>query len=160
MKKAILGYGSILLACLFLEWWLIFYSPLNLPDKIPKTPISINGLLLLGLILTILIIAEKRVLKINHDLNILQLTLFGTAICFFAELIFQALRQPFLKADNFSEHLYFYMMGTVGTSVFALAIAFLVAFQLKTKKTGQLLLLIVGLIIIINIVRYLFPTFA
>ena len=156
--SGILKYSSILLLGLLLQWWIIFYSPLNLPERIPTTPIKVDGLLLVVLLLTILIIAEKRFLKVNPDSTIFKLMVYGTTICFLAEIVFQAIRQPFLNAESFSDRFYYFLLGTIGITAYSAAFSFFIAFQLKRKKTGQLILLIIGFVAIINIIKYLFPT--
>jgi hypothetical protein len=158
MKTIVLKYSLILLVGLLVEWWIIWYSPLSLPERIPAAPIKIDGLLLVGLLLTILIIAEKRFLKNNPDTTIVNLTVLGTTICFIAEIIFQTIRQPFLSAEAFNERLHYFLLGTIGVTMFGAVFSFLVAFQLVRKKTGQLILLIIGFIVLINIVKYVFPT--
>ena len=157
MTASIFKYGFFLLLALFAHFWIFYYSSWNLPEVIPGTPIKISGLLLVGVILTILILAEKNFLKKHPDQTIFNLTILGSAICFFAEFIFQSFRQAFIMADTFSDRLYFFLLGTIGISIFGAAFSFLIAFQLKTKRTGQLVLLIIGLCVIVNIVKYLFP---
>jgi len=157
MKSSILKYSLILLFGFLIEWWIVWYSPLHLPQRIPYTPIKIDGLLLGGLLLTIFIIAEKRFLKANPGATIFSLTVLGTTICFIAEIIFQTIRQPFLTDRTFSEHLHYFFRGTIGLSIFGAVFSFFVAFQLIRKKTGQLILLIIGFAVIVNIGRYFFP---
>lgn len=157
MKTTILKYSPILLVGLLVEWWIIWCSPLNLPERLPATPIKIDGLLLVGLLLIILIIAEKRFLRSNPDTTIFNLTVIGTTTCFLAEIIFQTIRQPFLTADTLNEHLHYFLLGTIGVTIFGAVLSFLIAFQLIRKNTGQLFLLIIAFIAIVNIVKYIFP---
>lgn len=121
---------------------------------------SIDGLLLIGLFLTVLIIALKKYLKEHLETSTLKLTLLGSAICFVAELVFQAVRQPFLNAVGFNEHLYYYLLGTFVVSIMGTAFSFFIAFQLKKKKTNQLILLIIAFVIIVNIIKNIFPSLA
>lgn len=158
MKTIILKYSPILLVGLLVEWWIIWYSPLDLPERIPATPIKIEGLLLVGLLLTILIIVQKGFLKSNPDTTIFNLTVLGATICFIAEIIFQAIRQPFLTAGTPNEHLHHFLLGTIGVTIFGTILSFLVAFQLVRKNTGHLILMIIGFIVLVNIIKYVFPT--
>lgn len=157
MKIIVIKFSTVLLIGLLIEWWTTHFSPLNLPEYIPHTSIQISGLLLIGLILTILILAHKRVLKLNSSTTIFQLTIAGSLICFISETIFQILRQPTLNADTLADRIYYFALGIIGITIFGTALSFLVAFQLKTKKTGQLVLFIVGFIIIVNIIKYYLP---
>jgi len=168
VKALILKYSLILLLGLLFEWWLVCYSPFHFPDRItplsfpgdssPSPTISVNGLLLVGLLLTVLILALKSYLKTNPETNILKMTTLGAMICLSSEIIFQAIRQPFIDAQTFNEHLYYFLLGTIGTSIFGAVFSFLIAFQLKKKKTAQLVTLIIGFLIIANLVKYFFPT--
>jgi hypothetical protein len=157
MNQKIFKYSFILSIGLLFEWWLIWYSPLTIPELIPMTPIKIDGLLLGGLLLTVLIFAQKRFLQANPDTTILKLTIYGTSICFFAEFIFQGLRQFFISADTLNERIHYFFLGTIAVSIFGAVLSFLISFQLKTKKTGQLILLIITFIIAFNIFKHFFP---
>jgi hypothetical protein len=158
MRPTIIKYTLLLLVGQLISWWTFFFSPFDIPDKIPQTPIKIDGIILIGLLLTILIFAQKKFLKLQPETTIIKLTLLGTIICFSSEVIFQTVRQPTLIADTLNDHIYYFLLGTIGVSLFGTAISFLTAFQLKTKKTGQLILMIIGLMTLANILKYLFPT--
>jgi hypothetical protein len=158
MKIIIIKFSSIFLIALLVEWWLMHYSPLNLPENIPNTPIRISGLLLMGIILTVLIATQKKILKLNPSTSILKLTLISSLICFISEAIFQLLRQFIIYADNISDRIYYFALGTIGMTIFAAIFSFFVAFQIKTKKTGQLILMIIAFIFIINVFYYFFPS--
>lgn len=157
MKGTILKYSFILLIGFLLEWWIIWFSPLNLPERIPATPIRIDGLILVGLLLTVLIMAEKQFLRNNPNTTIFNLTVIGTTICFLAEIVFQAIRQPFINAYTFSEHLYYYLLGIIVVTLYGAALSFLIAFQLKRKNIKQLLFLIIAFAAIVNLIKYIFP---
>jgi hypothetical protein len=157
MRNQILKYSGILLIGLLFEWWLIFYSPLNLPKRIPLTPIKIDGLLLTALIISILIFSQKSFLKIYNDLSIFKLTLLGSSICFLAELFFQLIRQPTLNAEGFNEKSFYFFLGVIGVTLFGTIFSFFIAFQLKTKRTGILILMIILFIVLVNIIKYFFP---
>src|SRR5262245_16582328 len=107
MRSYLTKYSSILLIGLLFEWWIVYYSPLNLPESIPYTPIKISGLLLIALILTVLIIAEKKFFRLNEQSSIWKLTLLGGAIAFIAEVVFQLIRQPFIQANTLNERVYY-----------------------------------------------------
>lgn len=156
-RQLSLKYGFLLLIGLIIEWWIVWYSPLNLPEKIPSTPIRVDGILLIILFLIVFIKAEKDYLKANSEATILELTILGTVICLLAEIIFQLIRQPFLNAVAFSEHLYYYTIGVLVVTVFCAFLSFLVAFQLKTKQTFKLVLIIIGFVVLINGIKHFFP---
>ena len=120
MKKTVIKYSLILLIGLLIECWIIWFSPLNLPERITpfkyifgnaaNNSISVDGLLLIALFLSVLIIAIKSYFKENPATNILNLTVLGTSICIVAEMVFQAIRQLFINVDSLSERVHFYLI--------------------------------------------------
>jgi hypothetical protein len=170
MKSSVLKYSAILLIGLLIEWWLVTFSPINLPERLyvnlpgsdsTNSPsVKVDGLLLVALILAVLITTLRRFLRANPNATIFKLTLIGTTICFLAEAIFQAIRQPFLNAEGVNEHLHYFLLGVIAITIFGAAFSFLIAFQLKTKKTGKLVGMIIGFVILVNIVKYFFPSLA
>jgi len=78
-------------------------------------------------------------------------------MCFFAEITFQMIRIPTLEAEAISERICYFLYGTIGVSAFAAVFSFLVAYQLKTKKTTQLLLLVIAFLFVICILKSFFP---
>lgn len=149
----IIKYSGILLIWILILWWAIFFSPFNIPELIPHTPIKTYGLFFGTMILTTLIFAEKELLRNNAKLNIVTLTLIGTAICFTTEVIFQAI----LSSTDLSNKLYHYVKGVTSTTMLCVFFPFFIAFQLKTKRTGLLLLFIVIFLILFKLLTLAFP---
>lgn len=159
MRVIFLKFSAILLFGFIIEWWITWYSSLTfLQGTIPHTPMKISGLLLGILMIGVLIVALRAVLNLNPELSVLKLTVFGMAICLVAEIIFQTIRQPFLTANSISDRLYYYLLGTIGVSVFAAAFAFFISFQLKTKNTKLLVIMIAVFLVIISIIKKLLST--
>ena len=154
----IIKYTPLLLVGQIISWWTFFFSPFNIPDKIPMTPIKIHGLILFGLLVTILIMAQKKLLKLHPKATITKLTLLGILICFSSEVIFQTLRQTTLNTETFKDRIFYFFLGVVSITIFGTVISFLTAFQLKTKKTGQLIIMIIGFLVFINLINRFFPT--
>lgn len=153
LAKTILKYAAFLAAAMVFEWWLLYLSPLNIPEFIPRTPIKINGLLLVGTTVIILIIALKKILKEEPGTNIFKLTVLGSVICFIAEVIFQSIQLSTIHSDK----LYTFLHGVVGVTIFDIIISFFVAFQTKTGKTGQLLVFIVIFVAVLKVLLWAFP---
>jgi hypothetical protein len=141
-RRRILQSSGILLLLFLMEWWIIYLSPFNIPEYIPNTPIKIDGLLLSSTIIILLLWQFKNLLLVLPTLSIWKLTMIGTLTVFIAEVLFQSLRQFHMNADTLRDHIYYFILGTMGVSLFSTVIAFLIAFQLKTKRTNTLLLLI------------------
>jgi hypothetical protein len=159
MKPAtiiILKYSGLLLFAFLIAWWFCFFSPFNIPEYIPHTPIKIYGLILTALILTTLILSQKELLKENEIRSVINLTLLGTVINFVNELIFQFI----LSFTETSDKLYHFIMGTTTTTIFCAILSFFVAFQLKTKRTGRLIFYICVSLIAFKVLTILVPSIA
>ena len=131
----------------------LFLSPIDVPEYIPHTPIKILGFLFCGFMLTILIISQKEALEKDSALRIVNLVCIGTAICFIMEVFFQ-LVQSFTNDVN---KLHYFISGVVSTTIFGAILSFFVAFQLKTKRTGRLVLFIFILLVLFKILIMAFP---
>ncbi len=153
MKVIFTKYSILLLAGFLISWWFLFYSPLDIPDYIPGTPIKIDGLILLSILITILFFSQKEFLKSQPELTLFKLTLIGTLICFSSEIVFQLIRQLTLDGYHPTERIRYFARGVFGVTIFAAVVSFLVAFQLKTKKTNKLVLMIIGFIVLVNLIR-------
>lgn len=160
MKIYILKYSGFLLLGLLVEYWIVWHSPLNISQNIPRTTIKTEGLLLFVLFLSIIITVLNTFFKSHPNTSLLKLGTLGTVICFISLSIFHAVRQIFINADTLNDSVYYFLLGTIGVSTFGAILSFLVAFQIRTKKTGQLILLIIGMIILSNIVQYVFQYFS
>ena len=140
---------------LLILWWVMFFSPFGIPELIPYTPIKTYGLFFTGMILTILIFAEKKILRNNPQSNIINLTLSGTVICFIMEVIFQVI----LSFTESSDKLYYFIKGVTTTTILCAFLSFFIAFQLKTRRTKRLLLLIGIFVALFKILTLAFPSF-
>ncbi|MHB1277448.1 MAG: hypothetical protein ACYC1Q_03555 [Bacteroidia bacterium] len=155
MKITFTKYSILLLAGFLISWWLQFYSPFVIPDYIPGTPIKIDGLILLSVLLAILIFSQKEFLKKQPELTIFRLTLLGTLICFSSEIVFQLARQLTFVGYHPTERIMYFARGVFWVSLFAGALSFLVAFQLKKKEKSKLVLMIIGFILLANLILFL-----
>lgn len=75
-------YIVLLTASLLFEYYILFLSSLHIPEFIPFTQINLNGLVLMIIFISILIFFLKELIKINQQLSVTYLTLYGAAICF------------------------------------------------------------------------------
>jgi hypothetical protein len=132
-------YAGVLVLIALLQRWVLFYSPLNIPVYIPATPININGLLVATVRILILILMIKRIISEKPAFTIVELTLSGALAGLITEFVMQYIR----SFEDENDRLYHFLYGLIGMTFRDLILAFLVAFQLKTRRTGQLLLLIV-----------------
>lgn len=147
----ILIYSWALFIAILFTWWLFIYSDLGIPLVFSFEPrISIYGLALSACIITLLIFAEKSLLKNKRNINILNLTLYGGAIALLSQIVFQVFMLFFDEAD----HIITRILAMV---IIEVVICFLIAFQLKTKKTGILVGMIVCFLIVFKLMTLLFP---
>jgi hypothetical protein len=149
-------YSAILFIWVLLLWWALFLSPFDVPEYIPHTPIKIYGLAFTAFILTILILSHKEALRKIPSLSIARLVLIGTAICFIMELLFQFTQSFTLSSDK----LRYFISGVTFTTIFGAILSFLIAFQLKTKRTNLLLLFIVIFFLLFKALTIVFPSMA
>lgn len=137
------------MAVLILAHWCFFYAlPFNIPDKIPATPIKLNGLALCIICFFPILFFEKSALKSNDTLGIMALTLWGTLVGVWAEAFFKLFQLLVLWDTTFIEAVKAILVIGSYDAVFA----FLIAFQLKTHKTKVLIWMIVGFVVLTNII--------
>jgi cytochrome bd-type quinol oxidase subunit 2 len=158
MRNIILKYTALLLAGHLFNYWLLYYSPLNLPERIPHTPINIGGLFLIVLVITILIFFQKTVLKLDNQKTVLQLTVLGALVCFLSELLFQVLRFPTVAGDTLSQRIYYCIRGIIVVPLMCIIPSFFIAFQLKTKKTKLLLFMILIFFVLVGLLKNFYPS--
>ena len=130
----------------------------NLHATLPLVPIRPLGVLTSALLISVIIIALKKLKRLQSAVSIIKYSLFGTLIVLISEMFLQFIRQCTFEGLEFNERLTMYIQSLIGATIFGFIISFLTAFQLKTKKTNQLVLIIVGLLICYNILVRIFPT--
>jgi len=153
LNRLLIKYTGLLLLGFLLEWWLRIYSGFNIPKYIPGTPFNVSGLYLITLLLVILIIFNKKLLKISSTFSIIKHTLLSSLIIFLSEFFFQLLRSSTFEDYTLQERFREFLLGLVGMTIFASFISFFIAFQIKTKRTKILLIFIaifLGLCLIIK----------
>lgn len=158
MRNIILKFSALLLIGHLFNYWLLYYSPLNLPERIPHTPINIGGLFLIVLTVAVLIFFQKTVLKLDNQKTVFQLTLLGAPVCFISELLFQALRFPTVIADTLSQRIYYCIRGAIVVPLMCIIPSFFIAFQLKTKKTKLLLFGILIFFVLFGLLKNFYPS--
>ncbi|MBB6131267.1 hypothetical protein [Mucilaginibacter lappiensis] len=134
--KIIIKYSLITFVAFLANWYILFESPLNIPEFIPFTPVKTNGAILCAICITVLIIAQKSLIKVQQDISIILLMLYSTCIFFIAECLFHGVMLIMIIDYTLHE----FLSGIIAITLFNAALSFFVAFQLKTKRTGQLIL--------------------
>jgi len=134
-------------------WWILFISTLNIPEFIPHTPIKLYGFCLIVVIITLFIITEKHLIKLQPEISIIKLTFIGATISFITEVVFQSILSTTLTSDKF----YFFCSGVITATIFETIISFLIAFQLKAKKTGLLIVFIITFCLLCKMMMFFYP---
>lgn len=150
----ILKYSLILFVIITTSFWLFGYSDNNLPQYIPHTPIRINGAVIAFSFLTIIILAQKEVLRSQPDVGIKKLMFISSLIVAIAEISFQPIRASTFEDNKFHEFLY----GFAGSTVISIILSFFAAYQLKTKKSGLLILFFLILTVVFSVLKYFYPS--
>jgi hypothetical protein len=143
LRKLVLLCSGLLFFVFCIQWWILYISPFNIPSYIRQTPINIGGLLLGASFILLFIWLFKKLLFIKPDLPVWKLSGIGILVTIIAECPFQLLRQFNMKSDTIGNRIYYFSLGTLGISILSGVVAFLIAFQLKTKKTNLLILFII-----------------
>ncbi|MBX3240190.1 MAG: hypothetical protein KIT80_02955 [Chitinophagaceae bacterium] len=157
LKKQTIIFSGLLLIGLLFEWWLLDFSGLNIPEHIPYTPINVSGFLLLVLLLTILIVFIKKLVRQDSSFSIFRLTLTGAIACFIAEFVFQFIKLLVENGNLLKGRLIDFCAGVIGIAFLSTVLSFFVSYQVKTRKTGILLLLIILFMAFIGFISTLMP---
>jgi cytochrome bd-type quinol oxidase subunit 2 len=159
MRKTIFQCGAVWLAASLLQWWLFFYSPLNIPTYItllPGAPLNIRGLILVVVMTLILRVFLKKYLQEEPEASISDLTSIGLLSVLLAEIVFQLIRQFSYTEYTSLEHLLYYMMSVFGMPLFAGIISLSIAARLKKNKNKLIPLIVIVLLVLLGFgYRYL-----
>ncbi|AYL98011.1 hypothetical protein [Mucilaginibacter celer] len=139
-----------------LIWLLIAFYVTDqafVPEVIPYTPIRPGGIIFAFIPISTIIFYEKEVLRTNADLTIGRLTFYAAGMWFVTQLCYQIFRQSTLP-DNRLHH---FFVAMIAMTIFNSIISFLVAFQLKTKRTKRLMTFIAIIWILAVVLVKLFP---
>ena len=134
------------------SFWLIFFSPFHIPASIPGTPININGLFLITLLIVVFIVFEKKYLRADPEASLWELSSMAALSLLAAEIIFQLVRQITFEQTDPVTHLRAYLLSVLGMTLYGGFIGFLIAFQLKIRKVVWT----IGLIILAGVLANLF----
>ena len=153
MKKIFWTY-TIILTILVLLWELIYFQLDIIPFlNIPGTEIRIFGLVTFIMTITINILSIKKLFKNNISNSILSLTTIGTFTSLIAFLSLQTLRIIINMYYNESTDYYFRLIQTINLTVFSIILAFLISFEITTKRTGMTFLILALIILVFGFAK-------
>jgi hypothetical protein len=91
----------------------------------------------------------RRIVKQHDIVGVVYLTVFACLIVLFSEILFQTYRQTtFDETYTDQDRIRIFLMGVIGMPVFAAAMAFPVAVDVKYKKRWLTTLLNVGIVVL------------
>ena len=142
----------ISLTALYIVLELVFFeSNLEIIKTIPGTDIRVFGLLILLFTFIALRHSLKTAFLVNPKKSVLNLTILGGLICLLPLLSLQIVRY-IIDTLNHSADIVFILSQAVKIFIAYLVLSFLIAFQIVTKNTKILLLIILGIFIFAAIV--------
>lgn len=140
----ILKQAAVLVLVNLLLFWLWFYSPFEVPQLIPGTPINIHGMVLVFTFMWVLIYQSKQIIKMQPGVNVIWLTAYGTLTCLIAEIFIQLTKA--FTGDT--DRIFSFLLGVMNMTIFCTFLSFFVAYQLKTKNTRRLVVFIIGFMVL------------
>jgi hypothetical protein len=118
-----------------------------LPEHIPDTPINISGLYIFVCYEVLFQVVFRRIIKRHDIVGAVYLTVFACLIVLFSEILFQTYRQTtFDETYTDQDRIRIFLIGVIGMPVFAAAVAFPIAIDVKYKKRWLTTLLNVGIV--------------
>ncbi|AEW00828.1 hypothetical protein A4D02_12785 [Niastella koreensis] len=131
-RKLLLVCVLVLTAILFIDLLLVREY---LPEHIPGTPINVFGLFIIVCWEVLFHVVFRRILKQHDYISVLYLTVFACLIVLFSEILFQTYRQlAFDETYTDQDRIRIFLIAVIGMPLFAAALAFPVAVDIKYKK--------------------------
>ena len=153
LTKTSIQYITVMLMAFIAEWCFTYLFRLVPQGYIPNTNINIEGSLILLIWIVVLTFYLRQSTRFDNSISIWKLTWLGTTVVSAAELLFQ-----FSKTllDNGT-----LINGTVGNFLRRMIIlillgatlSFFIAFQLKTRRTFILLIMVFTFMAMVYFIR-------
>lgn len=143
----------IALVFTFLHWFLRDYFSEYVSNYIQ---IRTDAILMAAFWIPTLIIFLRKVNRQQPEISLVSLILNGTFPILFSEIVFQLYRQVELNFDSFAHRIIFYFKTVCITSFMLGFWAFLIAHQLKTKKTMRTIFLYFAFALLFNLLQKYF----
>lgn len=138
-----------------LEWLLFIVFHIDTLEYIPNTSIRLQGLRLTIIAITILIFLSKELMQIDKSATVLNITLQSLFIFLISELLFQPIRQLVMPNITFHQRVYIMFDGVIRGAIMAGLLAFFIALQLKTRRLGMTIVLVLITSIILGYINRL-----
>jgi FlaA1/EpsC-like NDP-sugar epimerase len=152
-RKTILWLSGIVFCLDAINWWIFFYSPLDLPIRVSpfnSTKFNIPGGILLLIAIFTLLYFQKKMLRKSSAIDFITLVLASTVPLIIAESLFQLLRWLCLG------DLPFLLRGIVVMTLFYLFISTIIAFIRKYHGTRLFAIALLVFVVAMAIIGQLF----
>jgi len=156
MRNLLIKYTILLFSLLSIQFLIIQITLPKYSIDLSNSNFPFSGFFLFLTLICVFILFQKALLKTNN-FSILKLVFFSYLSCLFAEAIFQIMRLICFHNYDFKESLYYISIGVIGVPIMGAILAFFTSFQIKTKKTGFLILYIFIFLVSVSGLTKLFP---
>lgn len=151
IKVTILKYSLLLFFGFLIEWF--SRDLLQIPENIPNTKFKVSGLIIFFIILSVMIAAQREVLRKKNNSTISNLTLISLLVAFLSETLFQALIQVSTATTFYLTTVKIFTM-----TIYMGVISFFIAYWLKKKNIWILILMILAVMIMISLLKKYNPS--
>ena len=134
LTGTIILFSLIGLASLLSILWLIDFSQLGIPEKIPVLKYRPYGILILTSFIIIFIFFQKRLLKIGAATSAWQLVWPSIVVSFISFFVYQAIRQLIILRGQYDYDKLSVLLTTVISTIASAGLAATVAMELKKVK--------------------------
>jgi hypothetical protein len=137
MKKILFQCSGVLLGVHLIIFWLLNYSPLEIPQYFTlfeDKKINLHGLIILLAVGLILRFFLQRHFRENPESSLAELTSIGVLAELCAEAIFQLVRQFTFSDSSGMAHVVAYFISVMGGSFIAGILSVAIAGRLKKKR--------------------------
>jgi magnesium-transporting ATPase (P-type) len=127
-------FGAILTVGLFLILWLMDYSAIGIPDKIPGTNYQIYAIAMFIVTVITLLVYQKLIWRGNPSASILHLTCWSFLVAFISQLVYQLVRQVWILRFESNDKIKDLVISMVALFFLMLLISLSIALELKKEK--------------------------
>jgi hypothetical protein len=146
-------YTAVLLLALLLVLWLLDYSSLGIPERIPGTQWPLYTIAIFVVMILVLIIFQRHLVKTNPGISVGKLILYGFIVCVVAQAIYQLFRQFWELRNENNNKGKEYLISMAAIAVFSLFFSSSVGVEMKKANAliryGSLVI-IVGLVYLLK----------
>lgn len=111
-----------------------------------------RGWWLLGFTLPIFIFAIRKFIRKKPQAGLLELSLLGAGTNFIADVVYHTIIASIIGSLFHIKGILYFIIAVFGMSIHMGVISFFIAFQIKTRKTWLLILMIIAETLVVSLV--------